>query len=103
MILINLIIGLISASLIAYQLSLLRILSFIQFHYFAYMIISIALLGFGAAGTFISLFREKLLKFYEITLLLSSLLCSITIIGTNFLLSKLKFEPFFLLWDQLMA
>jgi len=52
----------ISISIIAFQLSLIHILSIIQWYHFAYMIISVALLGFGAAGTFISLFRSRMLK-----------------------------------------
>jgi hypothetical protein len=52
----------ISISIIAFQLSLIQILSIIQWYHFAYMIISVSLLGFGAAGTFISLFRSRMLK-----------------------------------------
>lgn len=55
-------IGLLSLSMIAYQLSLMQYLSIVQWYHFAYMIIGIALLGFGAAGTFIAIFREHLLR-----------------------------------------
>lgn len=54
--------ALLSVSVISYQLLLIQILSIIQWHHFAYMVISIAMLGFGAAGTFISLFRNYLLE-----------------------------------------
>ena len=59
---------LLSVSLIAYQLLLIQILSIVQWYHFAYMVISVALLGFGAAGTFLSLFKEKLLAKSEIAL-----------------------------------
>jgi len=55
-------IGLLSISIIAFQIVLIQILSIVQWYHFAYMVISVALLGFGAAGTFLSLYREKILS-----------------------------------------
>jgi hypothetical protein len=55
-------IGLLSAAIIAFQLALMQILSIMQWYHFAYMVISVALLGFGAAGSFLAVFRERLLK-----------------------------------------
>ncbi len=62
---INVAIGLISAAIVAFQLILMQILSYVQWYHFAYMIISIALLGFGAAGTLLTIFRKKLEQNYE--------------------------------------
>ena len=58
--------GLLSAAIIAFQLVLMEILSYVQWYHFAYMVISIALLGFGAAGTVLSLFRNKLMAKYDL-------------------------------------
>ncbi|MGB5848563.1 MAG: hypothetical protein WBH40_08750 [Ignavibacteriaceae bacterium] len=73
----------ISISIIAFQLSLIQILSIVQWYHFAYMIISVALLGFGAAGTFISLFRSPLLKYIDsllpVFMLLSGLLMALCV------------------------
>src|SRR5688500_13487159 len=55
-------IALLSAAIIAFQLALIQIVSNVQWHHFAYMVISMALLGFGAAGTIISIFRATLVK-----------------------------------------
>ena len=41
---------------------MIQLLSLSQWYHFAYMVISIALLGFGAAGTVLSLWRERLLN-----------------------------------------
>lgn len=49
-------------AVIAFQLALMQILSIVQWYHFAYMVISVALLGFGAAGTFLALFRKGLLQ-----------------------------------------
>lgn len=58
-------IALLSIAIISFQLSLIQILSIIQWHHFAYMVISIAMLGFGAAGTFVAIFRNKLLNRFD--------------------------------------
>lgn len=50
----------VSAVAIAYQIVLMRVWSIAQWHHFAYMIISVAMLGFGAAGTILTLLREPL-------------------------------------------
>ncbi|MEN8192544.1 MAG: hypothetical protein ABFS12_06980 [Bacteroidota bacterium] len=55
-------IALLSVSIIAFQIALIQILSILQWYHFAYMAISIALLGFGASGTFLALFKEKLIN-----------------------------------------
>ncbi len=52
---------LISFSIIVFELSLMRSLSYLKFSHFSYLVISIALLGFCASGTVISLFHESLL------------------------------------------
>ncbi|MCG9972513.1 hypothetical protein [Christiangramia crocea] len=58
-------IGLLSVSMIAYQLSLMQYLSIVQWYHFAYMVIAIALLGFGGAGTFLAVFRKTLIRKIE--------------------------------------
>ncbi len=76
-------IALLSVSLIAFELTLIQILSIVQWYHFAYMVISVALLGFGAAGTFIAIFRETLIKKTEMLfpwlMVLTSLLMSISV------------------------
>jgi hypothetical protein len=54
--------GLHSAAIIAFQLALMQLISMVQWHHFAYMIISVAMLGFGASGTLLALARKKLLQ-----------------------------------------
>jgi len=48
-------ISLISAAALGYEVLLTRLFSIIHWHHFAYMIISLALLGYGASGTFLTL------------------------------------------------
>ena len=55
----------VSAGLIAFQISLLQVLSIVQWHHFASLIISVALLGFGASGTVLSLARRWMVERFD--------------------------------------
>ncbi|MEJ7736687.1 MAG: hypothetical protein WKF97_04600 [Chitinophagaceae bacterium] len=55
-------IGFLSAAIIAFQLVLMQILSIVQWYHFAYMVISVALLGFGAAGSVLAIFQKWMVK-----------------------------------------
>ncbi|MCF8363677.1 MAG: hypothetical protein K9G70_13750 [Prolixibacteraceae bacterium] len=58
----HIVIGILSASMLAYQLVIMQLLSMAQWHHFGFMIISVAMLGFGAAGTYLSLLKQKKIK-----------------------------------------
>ena len=53
--------SLVSAAALAYEILLTRLFSIIQWHHFAYMMISVALLGYGAAGAAVTLTRERIM------------------------------------------
>ncbi len=61
-------IAFLSAAIIAFQLALIQILSIAQWYHFAYMIISMALLGFGAAGSLLAIFQKYLTNRTELLL-----------------------------------
>ncbi len=71
-------IGLLSAALIAFQLVLMQLFSIVQWHHFAFMVISLALMGFGTAGTILSLWERWLLKHYSRAVPLLCFLSGIT-------------------------
>lgn len=54
-------VGLLSAAITAHQLGLMQVLAYVHWHHFAYMVVAVALLGFGAAGTVLTLWRQPLL------------------------------------------
>jgi len=58
-------IGLLATGVVAFELVLIQIFSITQWYHFAYMVISIAMLGFGTAGTFIALFEKWMLDRYD--------------------------------------
>ena len=51
-------IGVLSAATLAFETALTRFLAVAQFYHFAFLIVSLALLGFGASGTLLSLFPK---------------------------------------------
>jgi spermidine synthase len=70
-------IGLLSASIIAFQLALMQMLSISQWSHFAYMVISVALLGFGASGTILTFTKKWLTKHIDLSLPVFVLLTSL--------------------------
>lgn len=91
---------LISLSTLLLEFTLIRILSVSQWYHFAFMIISIALLGIGISGVVLSV-SDRLRKidtnyFFSIT----SLLFSFSIIIVFVLINKIPFEPFSILKDS---
>ena len=53
---------LLSAAIVSYEIQLMHFFNIVQWHHFANMVISIALLGFGASGTVIAIFRKWMLE-----------------------------------------
>ncbi len=91
---------LVSAGAIGYELLLMRVLSIVQWHHFAYMIISLALLGYGASGTFIALFRSRLESRFETAFAASALLFSITMVVCFALGQRVPFNALEVVWDS---
>ena len=51
-----------SLGLLAFEISLMRILLQASWHHFAFVVISIALMGFGASGTALFILQRPILK-----------------------------------------
>ncbi len=82
-----------------YEILLMRLFSIIQWHHFAYMVISLALLGFGMSGTFVALTQNFLLKRYTsvyITLIVLFGLSSFSIFQA---VQNIPFNALEILWD----
>lgn len=67
--------SLVSSALIGFQLVLMQVLSLVQWYHFAYMVISVALLGFGASGTVISLARRWFVRRFSLVVPLAMIGC----------------------------
>lgn len=91
--------ALISATALAYEVLLMRLFSIIQWHHFAYMIISLALLGYGISGTFLALNQQRLLRHFPLTILTNMTLLAVSIPACFLIVQQLPFNPAEILWD----
>lgn len=89
-----------SAATLCLEVSLTRYLSISQNYHFAFLVISLAFLGYGASGTFLTLFRRWAESWGDRFLSLSSLLFSLTVLLSFFLSNSLPFDFFQLPWDK---
>ena len=58
-------VALLAAGILGYEILLARLLAIVHWHHFAYMIIAVALLGFGAAGSLVAVFQTPLLAHFR--------------------------------------
>ncbi|TVQ68577.1 MAG: spermidine synthase-like protein [Balneolaceae bacterium] len=94
-------VGITSLAVISFQLVIMQLLSISQWHHFAYMVISMAMLGFGAAGTFLALFREWLKRNFDRAMPLLYLLCSLSMALSGRLVGIFgEFDTFLLFFDR---
>ena len=92
-------IAVISAASIGYEILLMRLFSIVQWHHFAYMIISLALLGYGASGTFLALTQHRLLPRFALVFMSSAVLFGVTAVGSFILAQRVPFNPLEVIWD----
>jgi spermidine synthase len=90
---------LVSAAAIGYEILLMRVLSIVQWHHFAWMIISLALLGYGASGTFIAILRHRLEPRFEAAFAAGALLFSVSMIGCFIFAQRVPFNALEIIWD----
>jgi hypothetical protein len=100
-------VGILSASMIAFQLSLMQLLAMVQWSHFAYMVISIALLGFGASGTVLTLAKGLFVNRTAIALPILMVLCglsmSLIMLFSSHLLGGFDSYLLFLNWSQVYS
>ena len=92
-------VALISAAILAYEVLLARLFSIIQWYHFAYMVISIALLGYGGSGTFIALARERMAPRAGPAFAVLAALFGVSAIACFALAQRLPFNPLEIVWD----
>ncbi|MDX1345854.1 MAG: hypothetical protein R3179_08140, partial [Sedimenticolaceae bacterium] len=90
---------LLSASALAYEVLLVRLFSIIHWHHFAFMVISLALLGYGVSGSLIMLFRSFWLRHFSGVFFLNILLFGISSVGVFVIIQHLPFNALEILWD----
>jgi spermidine synthase len=89
--------AILSASTLLLQVALTRVFSISQFYHFAFLVVSLALLGFGASGSLLVLFprlrNEKLSSWYALGFALSAVLAYLFV-------NHFAFDSYSIAWDS---
>ncbi|MDJ0857343.1 MAG: hypothetical protein QNI88_19200 [Desulfobacterales bacterium] len=92
-------VGLLAAAVLAYELLLMRLFAIVHWHHFAFMMISIALLGYGTSGTLLTLmgqFSMGRLRWVFATATIGFSLTSVLCFAAS---QSLPFNALAFLWD----
>ncbi len=101
----SLIVGvfLVSAGILALEVALMRCLCIASYHHFSYLVISTALLGFGASGTFLSLYGRVFVRHFWQSASGAASLFAITVIACFGMAQSLPLDVQYVLysWRQM--
>jgi len=90
----------VSAAGLCFQINLTRLYSVSHFYHFAFMVVSIALLGFGASGTFLAVFRNGNDKPLGNRLAWMAIGTSVSMLGSYLLINLMPFDSFSMAVDR---
>ena len=92
-------VALVSAGALAYEVLLTRLFSIVQWHHYAYMVISIALLGYGASGAFLALAGEALRRHLGAAFAAGAALFAVSAVLSFAVAERLPFNPLAVIWE----
>ena len=92
-------VSLISSAALAYEILLMRLFSVLLWHHFAYMIISLALLGYAASGAFVSAAQGAVERNFAPLFSATAAAFGFSAIGCYLLAQAVPFNPLEILWD----
>lgn len=91
---------LLSASALAYEILLMRLFSIIQWHHFAYMLIGLALLGYGISGAIVTVQQQRVVAHFT-NLYIGSIVCfAVTTMLCFAMAQQIPFTAEAILWDS---
>lgn len=91
---------LLSAATLAFEITLTRLFAVAQFYHFAFMVVSLALLGFGASGTLLSLAPPLRRLVPPVLLAATGLMFAFTTLGAYLLTNYVPFDSFTIAWER---
>ncbi|NOQ12996.1 MAG: SAM-dependent methyltransferase [Methyloprofundus sp.] len=91
--------AMLSATALTYELLLMRLFSIIYWHHFAYMVIGLALLGYGFSGSVVTVLQVKLIKHFRQVYIACILLFSLFTIISFQWVQSIPFNAEEILWD----
>lgn len=93
-------VSLLSAATLIFEISLIRVFSVAQWYHFAFMTVSLALLGFGVSGTVLAIL-PRLLRLDPIRLLTTlSLSFSVSVVGSYLISNHVPFDSYQIAYDR---
>ncbi len=84
---------------LAYEVLLLRVFSFSQWHHFASLAVSLALLGFGTAGTCLTLLGDRAVRWGDRLFVAGLWLGALGMVGAFLLPQLVSVRPLFAVWS----
>jgi len=88
-----------ATAFLAYEILIMRILSILNWSHYAYMVVSLAMLGLGFSGVALVLFPKFFNRWRNTIILVGCFLFSFSIPLTFYLNQKLPLNFLYLLWD----
>ena len=92
-------VALVAGAALADEILLTRFFAIVHWHHFAFMMISLALLGFGASGTFLAFARRWLVKRYAQAFIANLVLFGLCLILGPLIALAIPFRAEELLWN----
>lgn len=92
-------VAVLSAAALAYEVLLLRLFAIVQWHHFAYLAISVALLGIGAAGTFVTLARRRLVAWFPASFIVAAAAFAVTSVACFAAAERVPFNALEIGWN----
>lgn len=88
--------GVLSAATLLAEVALTRVFSIAQFHHFAFLLVSLALLGFGASGSLLAacprLMERRFWPSYALAF-------GVAVVGASLFVNHLPFDSYAIAWD----
>lgn len=95
----HLALAVISVAVLAYEVLLVRLFAIVQWHHFAFMAISIALLGFGISGTLLAIWQEWARPRFTIIFATSAILFGVSAPISFLVAQALPFNALAVVWE----
>ncbi|HKL51778.1 MAG TPA: hypothetical protein VJ908_11460 [Wenzhouxiangellaceae bacterium] len=92
-------VGVLAGSVLAFEIVLLRLFEFSHWHHFAGLTIALALLGFGASGTLLSVIGERAGRLNDRWLVLSMVIAAAGFLVVLLLHAQVSLRPIMAVWD----
>ncbi len=92
-------VGVQSAAALAYEILLIRLFAIVEWHHLSFLVISLALLGYGMSGTVLALVRERALKNFSPLSALCAAAFGITSVGSLVIAQRIELNSLEIIWN----